>query len=77
MDVFEFVTVTVARIMDVDKDDLCLQTDFIMELGMDQQELFDIVLECEEQYSIDIADAEIETIKTLADLVNMVEQKKS
>lgn len=77
-DVYEFVTKQTAKILELDQEqaeDLYEGTNFVMELGVDEYDMGRIVLECEEQFGVDISEAEIEKIDTIKSLVVLVNAK--
>lgn len=44
------------------------------ELGMDSVEIMEVLIACDETFGIDIQDDEVETLQTVGDLCNIVEQ---
>ncbi|WP_032121866.1 acyl carrier protein [Clostridium amazonitimonense] len=56
--------------LDIEEDKLQLSTTF-EELGVDSLDLFQIVIELEEEFNIQIA--EVENIKTIEDVVEYIE----
>lgn len=77
-DVYEFVTEQTAKILELTKDeasDLYEGTDFVMELGVDHYDMERIVLQCKENFNIDITDKEIDQISNVKSLVELVNGK--
>lgn len=75
MELTPFVFATVSKIMEIPEKDLCLETDFVMELGSDEYDMHDIVLDVEEEFGITIEDAEIESLNTIQDLIDLATKK--
>lgn len=56
----------------IDENDITMDTSF-QELGVDSLDLFQIIIEIEEEFGIQIEDAE--SIKTVAEAVKFVEDR--
>lgn len=59
--------------LDVDADSIELSSSLIDDLGADSLDAIDIVMTIEDDYSIEVPDETIETMKTVEDIVNFVE----
>ena len=59
--------------LDVDIDDIKLESSLIDDLGADSLDAIDIVMTVEEQYSIEVPDEIIKNMKTVEDIVSFVE----
>lgn len=70
--VFEKVKEVIVNQLSVDESEIKLETSF-KELGVDSLDLFEIVIELEEAFDIQIEDAE--SIKTVEDAVEYIESK--
>lgn len=53
------------------------QTNLVDELSFDSVDLIEIVIEIEEAFEIKIEDSEISTIKTLADMIGLIQTKQA
>lgn len=70
---FEEIREVICEQLGIDKDEVKLETTF-EELGADSLDLFQIVIELEEKYDIQIE--EVEGLKTIKDAVEYVEKNK-
>ncbi len=70
---FEEIREVICEQLGIEKDEVTLETTFD-ELGADSLDLFQIVIELEEKYEIQIE--EVENLKTIKDAVNYVESHK-
>lgn len=69
---FEKIKIIIAEQLGIDENDLTMSTSFD-ELGVDSLDLFQIIIEIEEEFGIQIEDAE--SIKTVAEAVRFVEER--
>ncbi|KAJ49290.1 acyl carrier protein [Clostridium tetanomorphum] len=70
--VFEKIKNIIGEQLTIDVETLTMETSF-EELGVDSLDLFQIVIEIEEEFDIQIEDAE--TIKTVGDAVKFVKDR--
>ena len=70
--VFQKIKNIIVDQLNVEEEGLTLETSF-EELGVDSLDLFQIVIEIEEEFNVQIEDAE--AIKTIGDAVKFVESK--
>ena len=70
--IFEEIRDVICEKLEVEKDEVSIDTTF-EELGADSLDLFEVVIELEEKYNIELEDAE--KIKTVQDAVKYVEEK--
>ena len=70
---FEEIREIICEQLGIEKEEVKLETTF-EELGADSLDLFQIVIELEEKYDIQIE--EVEGLKTIKDAVNYVEKNK-
>lgn len=70
--IFEKIKAVIVNQLGVDEEEVNLETSF-EDLGVDSLDLFQIIIELEEEFNIQIEDAE--SIKTVEDAVNYVESK--
>lgn len=59
--------------LDVNIDDINLDSKLSDDLGADSLDAIDIVMTIEDQYSIEVPDEVIESMKTVEDIVNFIE----
>ena len=60
--------------LDVDENDIKLESAFVDDLGADSLAIVELVLAFEEKFEIDIPDEDTEKIKTVQDAVDYVEK---
>ncbi len=65
----------VAEQLDLDRDEVTPEKTFVDDLGADSRTIFELALAFEEAFDIDIADTEIEAIRTVSDAIARVEAK--
>ncbi|MTK11734.1 MAG: acyl carrier protein [Clostridiaceae bacterium] len=70
--VFEKIRRIMAEQLGLNEEDITIDTSF-KELGIDSLDLFQIIIEIEEEFGVQIEDAE--SIKTVDEAVNFVEKK--
>jgi len=56
----------------VSKDEITEETSFKDDLGADSLDLFELVMRCEEEYSIEFPSDDLENIKTVGDVLNYI-----
>jgi acyl carrier protein len=70
--VFEKIKAVIVNQLGVDEDEVNLETSF-EDLGVDSLDLFQIIIELEEEFNVQIEDAE--SMKTVEDAVQYIESK--
>jgi acyl carrier protein len=70
--VFEKIQGVIASQLGIEEDEIKLETSF-EDLGVDSLDLFQIIIELEEQFNVQIEDAE--SIKTVEDAVKYIEER--
>lgn len=71
--VFEKVREILCELLDIDADEVTLDTDLVKDLGADSLDLVDFVTTLEDEFDKEIPDEEIEGIKTVGDVVSYIE----
>ena len=71
---FEKLKKIIAEVLNVDADEITMDTTFVDDLGADSLDIFQIIMGIEEEFDIEIANEEAENIVTVADAV---EQSKN
>ncbi|NLP37220.1 MAG: acyl carrier protein [Firmicutes bacterium] len=72
MDIFEKVKGLISDQLSVDEDEISLETTF-NDLDADSLDIVELVMAIEEEFNLDIADEEVEDIKTVGDVVKYIE----
>ena len=71
----EFIVKTIEDIADIPADEISFESAFIDDLNLASIEIMSIVAEVERKYSIKIAESELLEIRTVSDLVKVIESK--
>jgi len=61
--------------LDITKEECVLEASFIDDLGADSLDIVELLMEMEEAFGIEIADEELEKIRTVKDVVDFLRQK--
>ncbi len=71
--VFEKIKEIISESLDVDVDKITMETNLLEDLEADSLDLYQMISEVEEEFDVKID--EIENIKTVADVVKIIESK--
>ena len=74
--VFEKITAILAEQFDVEEDQITNDTDLQADLGADSLDVVDLVMTIEDEFEIEVPDDDIETVRTVGDLVAYIENIK-
>ena len=77
MAVFEEVKEVVVEQLNVNPEEVKIESKFIEDLGADSLDVVELVMALEEKFGCEIPDEEAEKIQTVGDAVNYIESKKS
>ncbi len=69
---FEKLKEIIAGVLNVDRDEIHLDTRFIDDLCADSLDVFQIIMELEENFDIEISKEAVEAIVTVGDAVDMI-----
>ncbi|NLZ38131.1 MAG: acyl carrier protein [Firmicutes bacterium] len=72
MDVFDEVISLISDQLTVDEDELTMETSF-EDLNADSLDIVELVMALEEKFNLEISDDELESIKTVGDVVRYIE----
>ena len=67
---YEKVKLIIAKQLGIGVEEIKMASKFKEELGIDSLDIFEIVMEVEEQYSVEIPTEDLEDMRIVADLVN-------
>lgn len=73
--VFEKVKSILVDQLDVDENAVTMDSVITDDLGADSLDVVDMVMSLEEEFDMEIPDEEIETMKTVGDIVKYIESK--
>ena len=71
--VFEKVREILCDQLEIDPDEVTLDTDLVKDLGTDSLDLVDVVMSLEDEFDKEIPDEDVENIKTVGDIVSYIE----
>lgn len=71
---FEKIQNIIAEQLSVDASEVTMEAAFEDDLGADSLDLFELVMNLEETYSIEIPTEELEALKTVGDVVNYLKE---
>ncbi len=71
--IFDEVKEILAEELDINTDDIEMTSNLMDDLGADSLDAIDIVMSVEDQYSIEVPDEVIKSIKTVEDIVSFIE----
>jgi acyl carrier protein len=61
--------------LDVTREECVPEASFIDDLGADSLDLVEVIMEMEETFNIQVADEELERIRTVADVIEFLRSK--
>lgn len=73
MNTLEAVKEILVNLLDVDANSITLDSQLIEDLGADSLDAIDIVMDVEDNFSIEVPDEIIEKMETVGDIVNFIE----
>ena len=71
---YEKLKEIIAEILNVDPDEITIETTFVDDLGADSLDVFQIIMGIEEEFDIDIASENAEKIVSVADAVEEIKR---
>lgn len=69
---FEKIQDIIAEVLNIDKDEITMDTTFIDDLGADSLDVFQIIMGIEEKFDIEIPTEKAESIVTVGDAVEAI-----
>jgi len=73
---FQNIRQIIAGHLGINAEDIELTTRFKEDLQIDSLDIFEIVMELEEQYEVEIPTEDLEDLKTVGDLVKYIDSLK-
>ena len=71
---FEKLQEIIADVLNVDPNEVTMETTFADDLGADSLDVFQIVMGIEEEFDIEIPDADAEKVVTVGDVVDYIKE---
>ena len=69
---FEKLKKIIAEVLNVDEEEITMETTFVDDLGADSFDVFQIIMGLEEEFDIEIPNEEAEKIVTVGDAVEQI-----
>ena len=69
---FEKIQQIIAEVLNIDPQEITMDTTFVDDLGADSLDVFQIIMGIEEEFDIEIPNAAAESIVTVADAVEQI-----
>ncbi|MCI5740895.1 MAG: acyl carrier protein [Lachnospiraceae bacterium] len=69
---FEKIKKIIAEVLNVDENEITMETTFTDDLGADSLDVFQIIMGLEEEFDIEIANEDAEKIVTVGDAVEQI-----
>lgn len=76
LDMFDKVKEIVVEQLGVDEDAVTLSASFVDDLGADSLDIVELIMAFEEEFNVEIPDAEAEKISTVGDAVDYIKAVK-
>ena len=73
--VYDIVVDTLCDQLDLDENDISMESSLVDDLDIDSISYFEIIMELEDEFDIDIPDEAAEDMRTVSDLVNYIEAR--
>ena len=77
MAIFDEVKEVIAEQLNVNEDEIKLESNFVEDLGADSLDVVELVMALEEKFEIEIPDEDAEKIATVKDVVDYIEKAKA
>lgn len=74
--VFEKIRKILCEQLDLEEDDVTLESNIAEDLGGDSMDVVDLIMSIEDEFGIEVPDDQVENIKTVGDIVNYIENVK-
>ena len=75
MNTFEKIAALMAEQLGVDKASITPDSEIIKDLGADSLDVVEMLLDLEKEYGIEISDEQAAELKTIGDIVKLIENK--
>lgn len=71
--VFDKVKEIICDQLDIEEDKITMESDIIEDFDADSLDVVDLIMSLEDEYGIELPDEEVESIKTVGDIVRYIE----
>lgn len=72
--VFEKIRNILSEQLDVNADDISLESNIAEDLGADSLDIVDILMSIEDEFGVEVPDEAVEKVKTVGDIVTYLEE---
>ena len=73
--IFEKVRDIIAKQLDIDPATITLESRLVDDLKADSLDIVELIMDLEQEFSIEISDEELPRVQTIGDVVGIIEQK--
>ena len=73
--VFDTIKEILADQLELDPEEITLESDFVQDLGADSLDLVDLVMSIEDEFGVEVPDEAIEGLTTVGDAVKFIQAK--
>lgn len=73
MDTFEKIRACLAEQLEIEPDDITMDSNILDDFGADSLDLVDLVMALEDEFDVEVPDDAIESFHTVGDVVRFVE----
>lgn len=74
---FEKLQKIIAEVLNVDTDEITMETTFVDDLGADSLDIFQIIMGIEEEFDIEISNEDAENIVSVGDVIEQIKNLNS
>lgn len=74
MDTFERIRELLAEQLDIDEDQITMDSDILEDFEADSLDVVDMVMTLEDEFGVEVPDEQIENFHTVGDVVRYVEE---
>ena len=74
--VFEKIRAILCEQLELNEDQVTMNSNIAEDLGADSLDVVDLIMSIEDEFGVEVPDESIETIKTVGDVVNYIENAK-
>lgn len=74
--VFETIRAMIAEQLEIEEDEITMDSALIEDLGADSLDVVDLVMSIEDEFEIEVPDEAIENMRTIGDAVKFIEANK-
>ena len=71
--VFEKIRAILCEQLELNEDQVTMNSNIAEDLGADSLDVVDLIMSIEDEFGVEVPDESIETIKTVGDVVNYIE----